>query len=164
MKIQFIHQHQFLCWQRPFGLARNAKSADFPEGNCKIAWDRLISKYTSYTTQSLLKLNGEFCKSKLESIEHYPDEWISNLDGLRICIGEFGQKGSITYKDFIIHVLNNLPEEYDLILDVLKNCLMESGHNALTNEVIRASTKCFEQICSQSKLISSLLLFFFPLL
>ena len=27
-----------------FGLVRNVKSVKFPEGNCKITWDRLVSK------------------------------------------------------------------------------------------------------------------------
>ena len=29
-----------------FGLVKNAKNEDLPEENCKIAWDRLVSKYT----------------------------------------------------------------------------------------------------------------------
>ena len=28
-----------------FRLVRTAKSVDFPEGNCKIMWDRLMSKF-----------------------------------------------------------------------------------------------------------------------
>ena len=34
-----------------FGLVRNAKSADFLEGNCKIVWDRMVSKYTPVEAQ-----------------------------------------------------------------------------------------------------------------
>ena len=28
-----------------FELVRNDKSLEFPKGNCKVAWDRLINKY-----------------------------------------------------------------------------------------------------------------------
>ena len=63
-----------------FGLVRNVKNAYFPKGNCKIAWDTLVSKYFSHTASSLLKLKS----SKLESIKKDPAEWISNLDGLQI--------------------------------------------------------------------------------
>ena len=62
----------------------NAKSADFSKGNCKIAWDMLVSRYASHTTSSLLKLKSELHNSKLESIEKDPNEWISNLDELQI--------------------------------------------------------------------------------
>ena len=80
-------------------------------------------KYGPYTASSLLKLKSEFHNSKLESIEKDPDEWILNLVGHRICLREFGLKGSVTDKDFMIQVLNNLHEEYDVILYGLKSCL-----------------------------------------
>ena len=41
-----------------FGLVKNAKSEDFPEGNCKVACDRLVSKYALHTASSLLKLKS----------------------------------------------------------------------------------------------------------
>ena len=37
-----------------FGLVKNANSEDFLEGNCKMAWDRLVSKYALHTALSLL--------------------------------------------------------------------------------------------------------------
>ena len=49
---------------------------------------------------------------------------------------EFGQKGNISDKDFIIHLLNNLPKGYYVILDVLENRLMATGDNALTTDLI----------------------------
>ena len=67
-----------------FGLVTNEKSEDFPEGNCKVAWDRLVSKYAPHTASSLLKLKGKFHNSKLESIDKDPDKWISHLEGLQI--------------------------------------------------------------------------------
>ena len=67
-----------------FRLVRNAKSADFLQGNCKVAWDRLVSKYALHTASSLLKLTSKFHSSKLKSIVKDQDEWISNFLGLRI--------------------------------------------------------------------------------
>ena len=93
-------------------------------------------KYASHTTLSLLKLKTKFHNSKLESIDKDADEWISNLEGLRIQMHEFGLKGNITDKDFMIQVLNNLPMEYNVILDGLKNHLTASGNNMLTVEII----------------------------
>ena len=65
-----------------FGLVRNAKKVEFPKGNGKIAWDRLVSKYVQHTALSLLKLKSEFHNGKLELMENDPDEWILNLEGL----------------------------------------------------------------------------------
>ena len=67
-----------------FGLGQNAKSAEFLEGNCKITWERLVSKYAPHTAPSLFKLKIEFHKNKFDSIEKDPGKWISILEGLRI--------------------------------------------------------------------------------
>ena len=57
-----------------FGLEKNAKSEDFLERNCKVAWDRLESKYALNTALSLLKLKSEFYNIKLETVDKDPDE------------------------------------------------------------------------------------------
>ena len=62
-----------------FRLVINTKNLEFPEGNCKVAWDRLVDKYASHTASSLLKLKSELHNSKLGLIEKDPGEWISNL-------------------------------------------------------------------------------------
>ena len=64
-----------------FGLVQNSKSVEFPQGNCKIAWDRLVCKYAPYTAFPLFKLKSEFHNSKLESIMKGPNKWISNWKG-----------------------------------------------------------------------------------
>ena len=52
-------------------------------------------------------------------------------------MNEFGQKPSVSDKDFMIHILNNLPKEYDVILDGLENHLTATGENALGIDTIR---------------------------
>ena len=51
-------------------------------------------------------------------------------------MSKFWLKDKITDNDFMIYVLNNLPEAYDVILDELKNFLTLSGDDELTIEVI----------------------------
>ena len=42
------------------GLVRNAKNADFLEGNCKIAKDRLVSKYAPHMALSFMNSKMSF--------------------------------------------------------------------------------------------------------
>ena len=51
-------------------------------------------------------------------------------------MNEIIQKGNVSDEDFMIHVLNNLPEEYDVVLDGLENHLMATGDDALTIKAI----------------------------
>ena len=37
----------------------------------------------------------------------------------------------------MIHVINNLPKEHNVMLDGLENCLMASGEDMLTIEVMK---------------------------
>ena len=38
-----------LCLKKvPLGLVRNAKSFEFPQGNFKVSWDRLVEKSMPY--------------------------------------------------------------------------------------------------------------------
>ena len=52
-------------------------------------------------------------------------------------MNEFGLKGSIYDEDYMIHVLNNLPKEYDTIFDGSENNITSSGDDALMIKVIR---------------------------
>ena len=122
-----------------FRLVKNCKSAEYPEGNCKLAWSRLVAKYAPKSTPSLLKLKKKYENSKLTKVVRDPDEWISELEGIRTEIEDIDSSSSISDKDFMVKILNNLPEEYDTILDGLENRLTldASDSNALTIESIR---------------------------
>ena len=123
-----------------FSLVKNCKSSEYPEGNCKLAWDRLVAKYAPKTAPSLLKLKKKFANSKLESAETHPDEWITELESLRNEIDSISLSTKMTDQDFMIHVLNNLPEQYDVVLDGMESRLMlkDEDPNKLTIEDVRA--------------------------
>ena len=46
-------------------------------------------------------------------------------------MNKFGLKGNISNKDFMIHVLNYFPKEYNVIYDGLENTLMATRDDAL---------------------------------
>lgn len=122
-----------------FSLVKNCKTTEYPEGNCKLAWDRLIAKYAPKTAPSLLKLKKKFANSKLSKVEDHPDEWISDLESLRNEMDNISITARMTDVDFMIHILNNLPEDYDVVLDGLESRLMlkDGDPNKLTIEDVR---------------------------
>ncbi len=61
-----------------FNLVNTVYSEDFPEGNCRLAWDRRCSKFEPNTAPSLLKLCKIFANSKFDSADKDPDVWITN--------------------------------------------------------------------------------------
>ena len=74
-----------------------------------------------------MKLKSKFDNSKLKSTDNNPYELISNLEGPIIQMTKFEMKGSIMDKEFKIHVINNLSDEYVVVLDDLENCLTSTG-------------------------------------
>ena len=62
-------------------------------------------------------------------------------------MNEFGQKGNVSDEDFMIQVLNNLPKEYDVILDGLENHLVATRDDALTiNSIHKKSNHRYKKI------------------
>lgn len=122
-----------------FSLVRNCKNSDFPEGNCKLAWDRLIAKYAPHTAPSLLKLKKQFANSVLRNAGTPPDEWITELETLRNDMDQIDIATKMSDLDFLIHIINNLPELYDVVLDGMEERLMLKDGNPqkLTLEQVR---------------------------
>jgi len=119
-----------------FNLVKNCKSESYPEGNCKLAWDRLTNKYAPKTAPSYIKLKKDFTNSRLDSAEEDPDEWLTNLESLRNEMDAVNISGKMGDLDFIIHVLANLPEEYEVVVQGLEDRL-EDPSTAPTVEQIR---------------------------
>jgi len=92
-----------------FNIVKLAKTDELPEGDAALAWKRLVNKYATKSAPSLMALKSEFTNSKLKSKKHDPDEWLTELEDLRMRIDEqTGENGSkMTDMDFMIHVLNN---------------------------------------------------------
>ena len=63
-----------------FCLIKNCKSEEFPEGNCRSAWEYIVKNYKPHTAQKFLKLKKEFTNMKLDDVSKDPDEWITDLE------------------------------------------------------------------------------------
>ena len=127
-----------------FSLVKNCKSDEYPEGNCKSAWDRLFAKYAPKSVPSLLKMKREFANSRLEEEYTHPESWIASLENIRndmdVISSSIDESTKMSDLDFMIHVINNLHESYDVILDGLENRLMlkKGDPQKLTLEDLRA--------------------------
>ena len=69
-------------------------------------------------------------------IDKDPYQYILDLEWLQIEMTKFGLWLRITEEGFMINVLNDLPEAYDIVSNGFENRLTSSGPSALTIEII----------------------------
>ena len=65
-----------------------------------------------------------------------PDNWISSTEGTIDEIELIDATMATSDKDFLIHILNNLPKEYNVVLNGLESILDETDDKALTLEMV----------------------------
>ena len=100
-----------------FNKVSQAKTKTLKNGCAHTAWKNLTNKYKPRTVQSRAEKKLEFSQSKLTDWTKDPDEWLDELEQLRADL-EMMNSG-INDEDFKIHVLNNLPKEYESIIEKL---------------------------------------------
>ena len=97
------------CQSGPFGHVNNARSAEFPNGNAKEAWDKLISTYESGNMANVIALSHKWTKCTLGENEN-PDSWYVELDRIRERLGN--TSSAVSDGAYVAHMINNLPESY----------------------------------------------------
>ena len=117
-----------------FGLVDESKSAICPEGDAAKAWGKLMKRFESKTSASKVKLMGQLHASKLTKKSKDPEVWISELELLRSRLAEMGT--TVDDEFLILHILNNLPSEYDNVVENLEE-RVDSVLNPLGIEDIR---------------------------
>ncbi len=101
---------------------------------------------------SLSQVRNIFANSKLDSSDKDPNIWITNLQASRQRMTDIGLVGRMSDMEFMIHVLNNLPEEYVVVLDSLETRLVLTGEDKLTLESLREKLDSrFERIMSKER-------------
>ena len=78
----YAYSSEFLCWKGSIWTGKKCQECRVLGKNCKVAQNRLLSKYAPHMTSSLLKLKSEFHNNNFESIMKDLDKWITNLEGL----------------------------------------------------------------------------------
>ena len=85
------------------------------------------------------------------SIDEDPDEWMTYFECLKAQIGDIKFSPPMTDRDVVVHVLNNLPEQYNTVLDGLQGRLLKTGSKECTIEDTQDKLRaCFEVIKGRS--------------
>jgi len=98
-----------------FGKVASATTEALPDGDARLAWTNLIAKYKPRTASRLVELKGDFQNSKLTSAANDPDAWLDELDYIRSQMEALNH--TMTDEAYLIHVLHNLPSEYDTVVE-----------------------------------------------
>ena len=101
-----------------FSMVKGTKTTENPSGNLHAAFIRLKAKFEPNTTPQLVQLTREFHSKKLGRNQD-PDIFITNLEALKVKMAELGH--NLPDKSLILHVLNSLPEQYELEVKMLEH-------------------------------------------
>jgi hypothetical protein len=115
-----------------FDLVKGYKNKDYADGNVNIAWERLKNKFEPSSAPLLVKLEKQFRQCSLKKGQD-PNIWITELEDYRMRLGELGS--SISDNQFILHILNNMTEDYDLQLAIMEKRVMDESNPLTINEI-----------------------------
>jgi len=104
-----------------FSIVGASISEKHPDGDAAKAWKSLTAKFEPDTGTTKVELKREFAESKMGDKSDDPDAWITELEILRQKLGRLGSP--IDDDDMIIHILNNLPVEYETIVEMSEKAL-----------------------------------------
>jgi hypothetical protein len=105
-----------------FNLIDAAKSESYPDGDAFLAWKSLQERFETKTSSSWVLLKKKFNLCALKRTDKDPDEWIMQLLLLR------QRRHQITDLDMVIHILNNLPREYESVIESLETDIDDNIH------------------------------------
>ena len=101
------------------GAIETAVSSDYEEGDAKQAWDNLLEIYQPKTMANKTALIKELTNNSLSDASKNPDTWIDELENIRKRLKLVGVDKSDD--ELVMHVLSNLPREYDTLVSILEH-------------------------------------------
>ena len=110
-----------------FNLVRTGITVELPDGSAAQAWKNLCSKYSPNTVAEKIRLKKELQQLKLESSSEDPDVWLTKLEFIRMQLIKF--KAAVSDDDLIMHVLNNLPSDYNQLIVTMEYMLNKNELN-----------------------------------
>jgi transposase InsO family protein len=101
-------------------LVKMSVSEELPNGDLSLAWKRLEGKYQPKTKTSLVKLKKQYEMARLDNVSEDPEEWITELEDIQAKIAEINPTAAESDENLMIHILANLPTEYDTTVEHLE--------------------------------------------
>jgi gag-polypeptide of LTR copia-type len=126
-----------------FIILRGCKSKGYPDVNVITAWENLKNKYEHTFAPSMVKLDKQFRDSSLKKGKE-PKVWITQLEEISIRLGEMGLE--ILEQQFMIHVLNDLPPDYDLQVALLERRIGDEKDPLTVSEIRSELSLRFERL------------------
>ena len=119
-----------------FAMVKGTKTVENPGGNLRAAFLRLKAKFEPSTTPQLMQLTREF-HSKYLGKNQDPDIFITDLEALKVKMNEMNH--DITDKALILHVLNNLSEQYEMEVKMIEHKieLLKAENKEISIEEVR---------------------------
>jgi hypothetical protein len=115
-----------------YNFVKGSKKKDYADGNASMAWKRLKNKFEPSSAPSLVKLEKEFRQCSLKKGQD-PDIWITELEDYGMRLEEFGSR--ISDSQFILHILNNMTEDYDLQLAMMEKKFTDKSNPLTIGEI-----------------------------
>ena len=109
-----------------FNIIDKSISTDLPNGDAFAAWKNLTSKYDSKSTVTAVTLSEQYNSSKLNNTKTDPETWIVYLEILQSRLNDM--KYQVSDNHLMIHILLNLPEEYDTLVETMEKELNNSTY------------------------------------
>ena len=131
-----------------FSCVKGSKTAEIKGGDCAVAWKRLHNKFEPKTAPSRLNLKKQFLQSNLQTRQD-PDEWITDLEDLKDQLIQ--ANSTVTDEDLLEHILNNVPETYNIEVSQLEKKLGDANNPLTIEEVRDALGLVYERLYGKKK-------------
>jgi hypothetical protein len=115
-----------------FNLVKDCKNKDYAYGNASMARERLKNKFEPSSDPSLVKLEKQFRQCSLKKGQDL-DIWSTELEDYRMRLEELGS--SISDNQFILHILNNMTDDYDFQLAMMEKRVTDKSKPLTINEI-----------------------------
>ena len=131
-----------------FNIVQKCTTDDLPTGNTFLAWNKLKERFDLQTSNGKLQLKEKLINSKLTNWKKSPDDWITELAIIICQLNQMGHK--ILNKDFMMHVIGNLPGEYESKVETLEKDL-DHQYDPLTFERMTNELNMkYKKICKKN--------------
>ena len=117
-----------------FNIVDKEVTTDIPYGDSQKAWIDLGNNYNSKNSTAIVQLSNQFINSKLSNMTDDPEEWIVEIKILQARLDQMGYQ--ISEKHLLIHILYNVPEKYESVVEADKKFLMDTT-NMLDVETLK---------------------------